>query len=78
MKKLFTLAILSLTLVSCSEENEPNCDCDKVVATNYSQFNIPGSGSVWMGNFTTINECSGLQQTWSVSQYGTPSIGECK
>jgi hypothetical protein len=77
MKKIFTMAILSLCLMSCSEE-EPNCDCDKVVATNYSQFNIPGSGSVWMGSFTTINECSGLQQTWSVSQHGRPRIGECK
>lgn len=77
MKKLFTVAILSLTLVSCSED-KPNCDCDKVVATNYIQYNLPGYGSQVGGNFTTINECSGLQQTWSAQTYGTPRIGDCK
>jgi hypothetical protein len=77
MKKIFTLAILSVSLMSCTTD-EPNCDCDKVVDTNYAQFNIPGYGSQVTGSFTTINECSGLQQTWSVQQHGTPSLGSCK
>ena len=78
MKKLFTLAILSLILVSCSEEEKLDCECDRVVSTDYAQFNIPGYGSQIAGYFTTINDCSGLQQNWSAQMYGTPRVGECR
>lgn len=76
MKKLLLLLPL-LLLMSCSND-EPNCDCDRVVATEYSSFNIVGVGTVRGGSFTTINDCTGLQQIWSANQYGFPQRGECK
>jgi hypothetical protein len=39
MKKIFTLAILSLSLISCSTE-EVNCNCGTVLTTTHIENNL--------------------------------------
>ena len=80
MKKLLLIAAL-VTVLSCSNENEQqqeDCNCDRVVETNYVYFNLAGSGGFWAGHFITINDCTGVQRQWSVDQYGMPSLGSCQ
>lgn len=77
MKKLLIICLTFFTLSSCSED-EPNCDCDRVVSTNYSHFGMPGGGSFSSGSFNTVNECTNETRTWSAQTYGFPRIGECK
>lgn len=79
MKLKFLPLILTLTLLisSCSTDS-PDCDCDRVVETNYSHFYVVGVGNVYGGTFITINDCSGVQKTWSVTGNGRPRIGDCK
>ena len=77
MKKIFLILAISL-FVSCSNDEQKDCDCDKVVETNYAYFGMPGGGGWWAGNFVTINECSGIQKTWAVQTYGRPKLGDCK
>jgi len=79
MKKLLLITAL-VTLLSCSNENEQqqeDCNCDRVVETNYVYFNMVGGG-FWAGHFITINDCTGVQRQWSIDQYGMPSLGSCQ
>jgi hypothetical protein len=76
MKRLLFVT-LALTMLSCEKDEIKNCNCNKVVETNYSEFNIAGYGTVYAGNFITRNECTGVQHTYSVQDYGHPALGTC-
>jgi hypothetical protein len=72
MKKIFTLAILSVCLLSCTNDDEPDCNCDRVVEV--TQFTIPGQT---FGGYKTVNDCSGETRTYQYT--GTPPReGSCK
>ena len=57
MKKLLIILAI-VTLTSCEKDEIKDCNCDKIVNTNYMQFNIPGAGTVYSGSFTTVNQCT--------------------
>jgi len=78
MKKLLLITAL-VTVLSCSNENEQqeDCNCDRVVETNYVYFNMVGGG-FWAGHFITINDCTGVQRQWNIDQYGMPSLNSCQ
>ena len=75
INKLLILAGLILT--SCTPEEVPaiqkDCNCDKVV--DRSIFNSQGRV---FGYYTTINECTGLQNTNIPYVNFIPKIGDCK
>ena len=77
MKKLLLITTVSIVFFSCSND-EPNCECDKVVSTDYFSIGMPGGGTVQGGSFSTVNECTNETRSWPVAQYGQPSIGDCR
>ena len=81
MKKL-ALVILGLTLFSCTpdkiEEKKKDCNCNRVVSV--VSFNLIGSGSspgTTMYQYTTINDCTGLQRDSGWSNQSVKK-GQCK
>lgn len=70
MKKIFTLAILSLCLISCDEDQPIDCNCDKVISVPF-MFNQGGY-------FKTKNECTGEIKIKDTIEYGRPKLGDCK
>ena len=75
INKLLILAALILT--SCTPEEVPaiqkDCNCDKVVSVSY--FKSQGRN---FGYYTTINECSGLQNSNIPYANFIPKVGDCK
>jgi hypothetical protein len=67
MKKLFTLATLSLCLMSCEPDQPKDCGCDRVkqILTPQGHFGGPGQpvNFTTKATFITINDCSGIQLT---------------
>lgn len=79
MRKL-TLLFTSLFIISCSTDDAPDCNCDRITGIT-SSFTIVGSvnegGTISFGHYTTVNDCTGIQKSWSWS--GTrPRVGDCK
>lgn len=74
MKKIY-LCFIIFSVISCSsDEQEKDCDCDRVVEP-ISHFQLP-DGSTF-GGYSTINDCSGVQHNYSYN--GTPPHGgDCK
>lgn len=82
MKKILLILAIAI-LLSCSNEEikkeELDCNCDRVVETNY--FNITGNPISYLCIYTTINDCTQIQKE---KQYTTniestlPKIGECR
>lgn len=87
MKRLIlTLAVMT-TIVSCNKEEiapieQPNCECNEVVdidlitSVYVEQVDMVGHG----GFYTTVNQCSGEQETLSFAVWDNEmiSIGDCK
>ena len=75
INKLLILAALILT--SCTPEEVPaiqkDCNCDKVVSV--SKYTQQGRVFGW---YTTINECTGLQNTNIPYANFAPKVGDCK
>jgi hypothetical protein len=59
--------------MSCSTEDELDCNCDRVIEVTH--FSLP-TGTQF-GGYITKNDCSGLQRSyqWSGSM---PRVGNCK
>lgn len=80
MRKL-TLLFTSLFIISCSTDDAPDCNCDRIIGP-ITEFTIvnpsnDGFGTTRFGNYTTINDCTGIQRSWNWS--GTrPRVGDCK
>ena len=81
MKKLFSILILA-TVLSCTPEATPeaitkDCSCNKVV--DVITMNIVGttSGVTKYYQYTTVNECSGLQYKsgWGLA---VVKVGDCR
>jgi len=83
MKKIITV-IAILTLASCKKETEPvqptvDCNCDRYIT--HSKFSIAGNPVIYFGEWTTINDCTGLQVegSWSTGSGDIePVNGQCK
>jgi hypothetical protein len=73
MKKIFTLAILSLSLMSCSTEDEQDCNCDRI--THVDHFSFPNGDQ--FGTYITKNDCSGVQHAYQWHDI-MPRVGNCK
>jgi hypothetical protein len=76
MKKLFTLATLSLCLMSCSNDEPKDCDCDRVteILTPANQH-FYGSAI----RIITVNDCSGLPLNKTIPYHGgTLEVGQCR
>lgn len=74
MRKL-TLLFASLLIVSCSADEAPaDCNCDRITGP-ITAFNVVGVG--YVGRYTTINDCTGIQKSWSYSG-AIPKEGECR
>jgi hypothetical protein len=87
MKKLLLLAA-ALLFISCSkeedvEENQLDCNCDRVVEVN--TFNIVGTPENpalnYVSYYITLNDCTGIQrnkQFTTTIQAQIPQIGQCR
>lgn len=86
MKKILSLTTL-IILSACSndneQENQQNCNCDRVVQAN--TFNIVGTPQNPALNYytvyTTINDCTGVQRQKTHSTTNSndiPSVGDCR
>ena len=88
--KLFTAALILSTLYSCSadelvieEEEQLDCECDRVVELN--RFNIVGTpenpATVILTIYYTINDCTQVQKQKEHSTTNpntSPQLGECR
>jgi uncharacterized lipoprotein YmbA len=84
MKKLL-LITAAITLIGCSEEEqqEQDCNCDRVVEA--STFNIVGTPQNPAINYytvyTTINDCTGIQRQKDFTTTNnalSPKVGQCR
>ena len=75
MKKYLVLAVIALSLASCTadsiDSNSKDCGCDRV--TNYQQFNTT-TGTYW--KVTLKNDCD-LYPVSYRNVYSKPKVGDC-
>ena len=79
MKKIFLISALFVTLLSCTKEEEKDCNCNRVVQVTTINV-VAGNGGVGVTKlykYTTINDCTGIQRESSFSPQSV-SVGECK
>lgn len=90
MKTIKMIALVAmLALTSCEKEEiskGPDCECDKVVWTDYVK-SIKNGVTIWEGYYITINECadcdsktSFCHKSFSIKLYNEtpPMVGDCK
>mgnify|MGYP000497589908 CR=1 FL=1 len=85
MKKLL-LMTLAIGILSCSsneENNNLNCDCDRVVEA--STFNVVGTpenpATMYYTVYTTINDCTQIQKQKSYTSAiyeDRPQLNQCR
>jgi hypothetical protein len=78
MKKVLLLALF-FTFVSCTNDEEKDCNCNRVVEVITMNI-VAGNGQVGVTKFykyTTINDCTGIQRE---SGFTTEIVtkGQCK
>lgn len=85
MKRIITLAAILTLAYSCEKEpTQPvqptvDCNCDRYIA--HSKFSLIGNPIIYFGDWTTINDCTGLQLegSWSTGSGDIePVNGQCK
>lgn len=71
MKRLLFATLILLSLNSCTNDDQPNCDCNRVTEVNIG-YNDPA----WY--YVTKNECSGEIKQFVCDPNNHPNVGDCK
>ena len=87
MKKL-ALLLLAVLFISCSTDeassnNEPDCNCDRVVEVNtFTVVGTPQNPALnYYSVYTTINDCTQIQRqkTFTTTNPNlSPKLNECR
>lgn len=87
MKKL-ALLLLAVLFISCSADeassnNEPDCNCDRVVEVNtFTVVGTPQNPALnYYSVYTTINDCTQIQRqkTFTTTNPNlSPKLNECR